>query len=364
MTTCVILAKNSARTIPRAMANAEHVFKRVLVLDSGSVDSTLDLVRENPSAELFELEWGHSFAEIRNSAMDLVGDGLLFFLDSDEWIPEDSLNSVHRELGKLPEDPCLAWSPVVKDAETGYEVRNLPRILWANGQLQYRYRVHEQLVHGKQRVYPKTLDIDVLHSGYTEMEMVKHQKIDRNLSLLEMDISERPEDPHPLFYWMRDGMGRRSVDESFTLVEQIDALSSASFSTEHSAEPYPLLARKVLLTDAWLQDGASELTLKLADGILALEPNDPDGRFVHGMSRLGQVHEQLGELLANLAKYRQDIDGMPFSWGMSTRPDHLDALIGELMRELGHWGYKEYLASTSSGWTDKYFIEATLRGSQ
>ena len=98
---CVVYtAKDSMRTLPRSIASVRLLADRIIVLDSGSVDGTIDASRAL-GAEVVHQDW-LGYARQKQRAIDLAaGSEFVLLLDSDE-IPDERLLEAIRSAMKSP----------------------------------------------------------------------------------------------------------------------------------------------------------------------------------------------------------------------------------------------------------------------
>lgn len=98
-----ILTNNSERYIGEILAQLSRFADEIVVLDSGSSDSTLDIVGRFPLAKVFYRRFDN-FKDQRNYAASLCQYDTVFFVDSDE-IPDETLvntiNTMKTELMEL-----------------------------------------------------------------------------------------------------------------------------------------------------------------------------------------------------------------------------------------------------------------------
>ncbi|SUP39459.1 glycosyltransferase family 2 protein [Veillonella criceti] len=95
MLTVVILAKNEELNIVEAIESAKKVSSKVLVIDSGSEDSTV-LLAESVGAKVISREWDNNFAAQRNFALEHVDTKWIFYLDADERINDELAKSIKK----------------------------------------------------------------------------------------------------------------------------------------------------------------------------------------------------------------------------------------------------------------------------
>lgn len=357
-TTTVILTRNSEQTLERALRSAVELTDSVQVFDTGSTDGTREIAASLAAVKWHGGAWHDSFARARNEALDLVRDGLVVFLDSDEWIAESDRAASAGQLAELV-DPDGCWSPVVHDVSGQHRAHNLPRIVRADGPLRFRYRVHERLFHATTECWPEEIPLVFWHDGYTQQAQHMFDKQERNLGLLRLDLEEHPDDPQPLFFWLRDGLETRSPEKNRELVARIDDLSARTASPRRR---FPLLARKVLLADEWLRRGAHPDTVALARDLADLEPQDADAGYVLAVDALINSHRQMRSDLTKLAELRTRVGDQVLQWGLSPTARHLDAAIGEYLRSLGDPRAFDFASGLDDTWNDAYFESSRRRG--
>ncbi len=96
--TVIILSKNEGKNIEKCIQSAKQIAKRIVVVDSGSTDDTVELAKAN-GAEVYFHEWG-GYAAQSNWALDEcnITTEWVFRLDSDERISEELAQEIHTVL--------------------------------------------------------------------------------------------------------------------------------------------------------------------------------------------------------------------------------------------------------------------------
>ncbi len=91
--TVVILTKNEEMNIVDVIANAKQVTDKVLIVDSGSTDKTVELAKKN-GAKVVYRAWDNDFAAQRNFALEHVDTEWVLYLDADERMNEELCKGV------------------------------------------------------------------------------------------------------------------------------------------------------------------------------------------------------------------------------------------------------------------------------
>jgi hypothetical protein len=182
----VMIARDEARCIERALRSAAPHVDELCVLDTGSTDGTPALA-EVCGARVAQARWTDDFAAARNAALALTDCDWRLVLDADEWIAggADSLAEWRRAAG--PRLGLVRVDSVLGDSRSASW---LPRLLPRG--VGYAGRVHEQpAADGLPR---RRLALQLGHDGYLPAQMAR--KLGRNRRLLQRALREQPDDAY------------------------------------------------------------------------------------------------------------------------------------------------------------------------
>ena len=93
MLTVVILTKNEEKNIVDVIENAKKVSDKVLIVDSGSTDKTVELAEANNAKVIFRA-WDNDFAAQRNFALEHVQTEWVLYLDADERVNDELAEAI------------------------------------------------------------------------------------------------------------------------------------------------------------------------------------------------------------------------------------------------------------------------------
>ena len=79
----IILTKNEEKHIEAVITNAKQVTDKVLIVDSGSTDRTVELAEKNGVRVVFRA-WDNDFSAQRNFALENIDTEWVLYLDADE----------------------------------------------------------------------------------------------------------------------------------------------------------------------------------------------------------------------------------------------------------------------------------------
>jgi tetratricopeptide (TPR) repeat protein len=188
----VMIAKDEARAIGRALESACPHVDRMIVLDTGSGDATREIAAA-AGAEVSGFAWRDDFAAARNAALALSDAAWNLVLDADEWIAGGA-----EALRRLPaaggDSIGLVRLENAVDPATGEGGGSvwLPRVLPRG--VRYEGRVHEQPVGAARQA---RLGLVLGHDGYLPDNLAR--KADRNEQLLMAELQAAPQDAYLWF---------------------------------------------------------------------------------------------------------------------------------------------------------------------
>lgn len=262
----VMIARDEAQGIGRALASARPHVDRMIVLDTGSVDDTAAIAAA-AGAEVHSFTWIDDFAAARNAALALSDADWNLVLDADEWIAGGA-----EALRALPAGGGDVLGLVRLDNETdtpGQEAASswLPRVL--PRAVRYEGRVHEQPV-GASR--SQRLTLRLRHDGYTAANLAR--KAGRNEALLMAELNAAPEDPYIWYQLAREHQVRGHTPQAALCFTEALRLAPADAPWRHS-----LVVRAITGLKAAGQLGAA---LDLAGAEIGNWPDSPDFYFALG----------------------------------------------------------------------------------
>jgi len=185
----VMIARNESARIVRALASVANCVDELVVLDTGSTDSTVALAR-SAGARVGHFEWCDDFAAARNAALKLADADWNVVVDADEWIAESGIELLalrHTRpdfVGTLRVDSQFD-TPIGTSVSPSWLPRVLPR------GVRYEGHVHEQPKHA---LPVRRLTTVLAHDGYLT-EALK-AKAGRNADLLARALAQSPDDAY------------------------------------------------------------------------------------------------------------------------------------------------------------------------
>jgi glycosyltransferase involved in cell wall biosynthesis len=265
----VMIARDEARAIARALESAAPHVDRMIVLDTGSKDDTREIARAC-GAQVHEFAWCDDFAAARNAALAHSDADWNLVLDADEWIAG---GAGALGPGTLPAGgggflgevriASLMDQPGAEGTSQSWIARVLPR------GVVYEGRIHEQPLSGLPR---RRLDLRVGHDGYTAENLAR--KGERNETLLMAELQASPDDPYLWFQLAKEHQARGRAPQAALCFTEALRLAPGDVGYRHALVVRALVALK--------DNGQLDEALALADAEVAHWQASPDFYFVIG----------------------------------------------------------------------------------
>ncbi|MNO76373.1 SPBc2 prophage-derived glycosyltransferase SunS [compost metagenome] len=192
-----LIVKDEADLLPHCLVSVAGA-DEIVMIDTGSTDESI-AIAEAHGARVFQREWTDDFAAARNEGLVHAATNWILVLDADEC-----LQTPLTELRSLLQNTQAQAFTVNIDNWVGVrpedKVKHRAVRLFRNGQgYQYSGRIHEGIdtsilnKHNLSAIEHSQLEI--IHFGYLPEIMARKDKINRNRQLLQLALTESPEDP-------------------------------------------------------------------------------------------------------------------------------------------------------------------------
>ena len=192
ITACVIV-KNEEKCIGRWLESVAGYADEIIVVDTGSTDRTIELVKAQ-RAQLYTFPWTGDFSAAKNYALEQATGNWIVFLDADEYFSPATVKNIRSVLTELhpQKNICGVMCRLVNiDTEQNNKFIGATvqvRIFRNTSKLRYYGRVHEALTIPRDKSVELVKEIEIIHTGYTAS--IVRKKIERNLQLLQEKIQD------------------------------------------------------------------------------------------------------------------------------------------------------------------------------
>jgi glycosyltransferase involved in cell wall biosynthesis len=195
----VMIVKNEAKVLWRALESTKDFASAWLVSDTGSDDVTWDLlttlVKDEDRLAINATDW-QDFATNRNHALDLAREQ---FPEVRYWLSLDADETAHLAAGAHPS--CLEADLVFVEMVADNTRFWAPRLIRAQGPCRWRGRCHEIPEGGDSG--ERWLGLELHHHDDGHSSGGRRREA-RNEMLLRADLHEAPDDPRTNFYLAQD----------------------------------------------------------------------------------------------------------------------------------------------------------------
>ncbi|WJH27491.1 glycosyltransferase family 2 protein [Paenibacillus sp. CC-CFT742] len=167
-----ILTLNEEEHIRDSINSISNFVDEVVVLDSGSVDRTIEEAKLT-GAKIHTIKWKDDFSYARNKLIDLASSPFILMMDADERYIGDG-----SDLQTYIENSVSAGRVKIinlLDEEEQTETAII-RIFRKNPSLRYKGIIHEQLTDRGNAITGVNSEISLLHFGYKRESMEKKIK--------------------------------------------------------------------------------------------------------------------------------------------------------------------------------------------
>lgn len=210
LSVCMIV-KNEEKLLGRCLDSIKCVADEIVVVDTGSIDSTVDIAKKY-GAKVLQVQWKNDFAWARNISIRNATCQWLLWLDADDVVPPESIPKL-MELKKRVPDRIFAL--VVRNQRPGNTGTEFMQArMFPNSQdIFFERSIHEQIMPSALRLGMKmeNQDIIVEHHGYAEPEILK-KKAQRNVQMLLQEFQSSG----------GDAVMQVEIADSFLIIEDYD----------------------------------------------------------------------------------------------------------------------------------------------
>ncbi|PAF18064.1 glycosyltransferase family 2 protein [Terribacillus saccharophilus] len=186
---CMIV-KNEEKVIKRCLDSVVDLIEDIIIVDTGSTDSTIKIIQEYENIQLFNFEWNNSFADARNFAASHAQGEWILVLDADEFLEPTNARAVLDDL-KNSKDDVYAINIVNFVGSDGNRIieNKHVRLYKNSGVYKYTRAIHEQITHKDSKNFTiKLSELIAYHSGYMEEVVKNKQKTKRNKKLIDLQL--------------------------------------------------------------------------------------------------------------------------------------------------------------------------------
>jgi tetratricopeptide (TPR) repeat protein len=193
--TASLIVRNEAERLPACLKSLAHLVDEVLIVDTGSVDATVEIA-ESFGARVLRFQWIDDFSAARNFGLEQCRTDWVFYIDADEELVAPSRGPVGTYLRRDWIGANVHLRP-----KPNYTRYKLARLFRADPRLRFHGAIHETILPSLEALEAEgvgligTTPLKIDHSGYEGEQARKHH---RNLPLLLKCVKLYPA---RVYYW-------------------------------------------------------------------------------------------------------------------------------------------------------------------
>lgn len=224
-----IISKNEEKNITRCINSVSNICDEIIVVDTGSTDSTVDICKTLGATVIFH-KWNNNFSEARNLSISYATKDWILFLDCDEALSHDHVNTIKSLIDSNPQSEAIYFKLLNIINEKILSTATVLRAFKNRPEYRFSGKIHEQIIHSIENLYGKDSiiesDIKILHYGYDPNVYTPESKTNRNLEIL---ISYDEADRDGYYYYALGNEYARIKKFNLALTNYKESLKKSPF---------------------------------------------------------------------------------------------------------------------------------------
>jgi hypothetical protein len=199
-----IIARDEEQDIGACIASARGVVSEVVVADTGSTDSTIEVAQAH-GARVIRVDWCGDFSAARNASLEAASGRFALVLDADEVLaaPEHAKAEFQAACA---DESFWGWQLRQRNLAPPNEMVEYSdafptRLFRLRPGVRYESPIHEQVTASILRAGGRVgrLDVTILHHGYARPMAQGASRAARNVATLQKLVLARPLDAYVQF---------------------------------------------------------------------------------------------------------------------------------------------------------------------
>ncbi|MBA1335420.1 MAG: Glycosyl transferase, group 2 family [Firmicutes bacterium] len=203
MLSLCMIVKNEEKTLARCLESVNDIVDEMIIVDTGSTDSTVAVARSYGAKVLF-YKWDDSFSAARNYSLKHATGDWILIMDADDELEQSDKPKLLELMTNKNVDVYLLQTLNYVGNKPGLDVvcnLNVRLIRNCRG---YRFEgeIHEQITNenpdfSKGRIRSERVKFH--HHGYLHQNVIEKNKRSRNIRILQKVLEDNPDDAFTLF---------------------------------------------------------------------------------------------------------------------------------------------------------------------
>lgn len=202
MLSLCMIVKNEEQNLEKCLSKIKPIIDEIIIVDTGSVDNTKEIAVKFTD-KVYDFVWCDDFSSARNFSISKATYDWVLILDADEFIERFDKQNILDFINSKENIKTVGRIKEINIIEDSFgDRKSFERIsrLFNKKYFHYEGIIHEQVTHiEKESFKTNSVDITVKHIGYTEKELNRTKKLERNIGLLNNAVKNNSKDSY-LYY--------------------------------------------------------------------------------------------------------------------------------------------------------------------
>lgn len=218
LSVCMIV-KNEEENLPRVLSSIQGLADEIIVVDTGSMDRTVEIAR-NFGAKVYFFEWCDDFSAARNESLRHATCDYILWLDGDDEVPKPEHEIIKKDL--LLKRGNAFYLHIKNSMDNNEDISIQLRIFPNKKGIRFYGKVHEQVYDAivNAKIMMSLCDAVIIHHGYYSKDEIS-KKLSRNIEILKKELEENPDNTTTLFFLARTLRGLNKTEEASYYLDKL-----------------------------------------------------------------------------------------------------------------------------------------------
>ncbi|GAB1538546.1 glycosyltransferase [Scytonema sp. NUACC21] len=197
---CTIV-KNEEATLPKCLGSVRNVVDEMVVLDTGSTDSTPEIAKKF-GAKVYHFEWCNNFSAARNEALKYVTGDWVLVLDADETLTQKIVPQLKQSIQREEYILINLLRHEVGAEQSPYSL--VSRLFRKHPEISFSRPYHALVDDSVSALLRKESqwqigyleEVAILHTGYQKQAIDRQNKFAKAQVAMEEFLQANPSDPY------------------------------------------------------------------------------------------------------------------------------------------------------------------------
>jgi glycosyltransferase involved in cell wall biosynthesis len=276
---CMIV-KDEEERIGNCLNSVKGVVDEMIIVDTGSSDDTVNICKSF-GAQVYNFPWNGSFSAARNYGLERATGDWILWLDADEQVDNSDVYKL-RDILYSPDHllsiHLINYYGECPDPDKTFDIAHT-RLFRNHKGFKFIHNIHEMLNVNEvltSSVIIQTVPIKVYHYGYLDAVNENKKKFERNLSMLEDELSEKDYSPWVNYHIASEYYRTKQYNKAFDFINR----SIIGFLQQLKTPPSLVYRLKYLIL---ISSGNVEGAWPSIERAISLYPDYVDLHFYKGL---------------------------------------------------------------------------------